>query len=157
MNSEVIFTFLFAFIFLGVVGSLVHCQCKKLRMFRFFSIYIGSVLACEVVKSKHAEMIYERLSTILTSNTGEDIFDTAFKAYLKRESDEVFFEHTKALLYAFDNRYFDKVNRFFIYDHKEMMKYCYRQTGFYLKSDIIRFLFWSLLVNPVAVNHLDEM
>lgn len=146
-------------VILLLIGCFVYFrhQTYKLRVYRFFSLHVGAKLARKITQSTRSRFLYNKLSTLPYSSTGADIFDSALKVYLNRSDDEHIFECTKALLHAYDVQFYHDSERELEYTANEMQKICYLKTGFYFRSDLLRLLLWLVVLNPVAVEHLEEL
>lgn len=128
-----------------------------LKMYQFFNEYVGYIHAHHVVNYKKAYQLYQRLSTIRRSVTGEDIFDLALINFTHRLNDQDIYEKTKAMLHAIEPSYYKNSQKQLSYTEAEVQRYCFELTGFSNKPDMIRFLLWLIILNPVSVRKLNEL
>ena len=143
-------------LFLGVMWILRYIF-KMFQMYHFFNDYVGYVHAHHAVNYRKARRLYQRLSTIRRSVNGEDLFDLALITYSRRLNDLDIYEKTKAMLNAIEPAFYKKTQFEYKYTEAEVQRYVFSLAGFSNKPDMIRFLLWIVVINPISVRRLNEL
>lgn len=140
-----------------VVGWIVRHLYITFKMYHFFNSYVGYAHSRHILKYKHVKRLYRCLSLIRKSINGEDLFDVAMITHFRRLSDQDIYEKTKAMLHAIEPNYYKKSQFMFKYTESEVHRHCFDLVGSSNRSDMIRYLLWIILINPIGVRQLNEL
>ena len=140
-----------------VVGWIVRHLYITFKMYHFFNSYVGYAHSHHIVNYKHVKRLYRCLSMIRKSINGEDLFDVAMVTHSRRLSDQDIYEKTKAMLHAIEPNYYKKSQFMFKYTESEARMHCFDIVGSSNRSDMIRYLLWIILINPIGVRRLNEL
>ncbi len=141
-----------------VVASWIVCHLyNTFKLYQFFNSYVGYAHSHHIVNYKHVKRLYRCLSLIRKSINGEDLFDVAMITHFRRLSDQDIYEKTKAMLHAIEPNYYKKSQFMFNYTESEVQRHCFDLIGSSNKPDMIRYLLWIILINPIGVRHLKEL
>lgn len=157
MGNNYALTMLLVGTLIVVVGWIVYHLYNTFKMYHFFNSYVGYAHSHHIMNYKHVNRLYRFLSMIRKSISGEDLFDAAMVTHTRRLTDQDIYEKTKAMLHAIEPSYYEKSQFMFNYTESEVQKQCFVSVGSNSRSDIVRYLLWIILINPIGVRQLKEL